>query len=133
MNEPGNLAQVTAVLANFAATAPDEADVAKAIVQVVDMPFRKLPFRVHIDPAQNGAEIANGVGDRVRAEMSVELFADFSRCEWSSIAPGWSANRKFEQSLPLSQSYSLQTASLLYTDISIGLNTLTFLSSANRV
>jgi hypothetical protein len=29
------------------------------------------------------------------------------------------------------QSYSLQTASLLYTDISIGLNALTFLSSAN--
>jgi hypothetical protein len=75
MSEPGNLAQVTVVLANFAATAPadaDEADVAKSIVQVIDMPFRKLPFRVHIDPAQDGAEIVNGVADRVRAEMSVE-------------------------------------------------------------
>jgi hypothetical protein len=27
------------------------------------------PFRVHIDPAQDGAEIVNGVADRVRAEM----------------------------------------------------------------
>jgi hypothetical protein len=36
---------------------------------VVDMPFGKRPFRVHIDPAQDGAEIVNGVADRVRAEM----------------------------------------------------------------
>jgi hypothetical protein len=56
----------------FVATAPADADVAnvaKAIVQVVDMPFGKRPFRVHIDPAQDGAEIVNGVADRVRAEM----------------------------------------------------------------
>jgi hypothetical protein len=33
------------------------ADVAKAILKVVDMPFGKRPFRVHIDPAQDGAEI----------------------------------------------------------------------------
>jgi hypothetical protein len=43
--------------------------VAKAIVKVVDMPFGKRPFRVHIDPAQDGAEIVNGVADRVRTEM----------------------------------------------------------------
>jgi hypothetical protein len=36
---------------------------------VVDSPFGKRPFRVHIDPAQDGAEIVNGVADRVRAEM----------------------------------------------------------------
>ena len=56
----------------FAATAPADADVndvAKAIVRVVDMPFGKRPFRVHIDPAQDGAEIVNGVADRVRTEM----------------------------------------------------------------
>jgi len=48
----------------FAATAPadaDVADVAKAIVNVVGMPFGKRPFRVHIDPAQDGAEIVNAV------------------------------------------------------------------------
>src|SRR6202453_1399503 len=60
------------LMKGFAATAPadaDVADVAKAIVNVVDMPFGKRPFRVHIDPAQDGAEIVNGVADRVRAEM----------------------------------------------------------------
>jgi NAD(P)-dependent dehydrogenase (short-subunit alcohol dehydrogenase family) len=60
------------IMEGFAATAPADADVngvAKAIVRVVDMPFGKRPFRVHIDPAQDGAEIVNGVADRVRTEM----------------------------------------------------------------
>jgi NAD(P)-dependent dehydrogenase (short-subunit alcohol dehydrogenase family) len=56
----------------FAAIVPDDADVgavAEAIVKVVDAPFGKRPFRVHIDPAQDGAEVAFGVIDRVRTEM----------------------------------------------------------------
>ena len=60
------------IMKGFAATAPtdaDVADVARAIVEVVGTPFGKRPFRVHIDPAQDGAEIVNGVADRVRAEM----------------------------------------------------------------
>jgi len=47
----------------------DVADVAKAIVEVVDTPYGRRPFRVHIDPSQDGAEIVNGVADRVRSEM----------------------------------------------------------------
>lgn len=47
----------------------DVAEVARAIVNVIDTPFGKRPFRVHIDPSQDGAEIVNGVADRVRAEM----------------------------------------------------------------
>lgn len=47
----------------------DAAQVAKAIVEVVDAPFGKRPFRVHIDPSQDGAEIVNGMADRVRAEL----------------------------------------------------------------
>src|SRR5712664_2326580 len=56
----------------FAAIVPPDADagsVAEAIVKVVDAPFGKRPFRVHVDPSQDGAEIVNGVADRVRAEM----------------------------------------------------------------
>ena len=51
---------------------PADADVgavAEAIVKAVDTPFGKRPFRVHIDPSQDGCEIVNGVADRVRAEM----------------------------------------------------------------
>jgi hypothetical protein len=43
--------------------------VADAIVKVVDAPFGKRPFRVHIDPTQDGAEVVNMVSDRVRAEL----------------------------------------------------------------
>jgi NAD(P)-dependent dehydrogenase (short-subunit alcohol dehydrogenase family) len=56
----------------FAAIVPPDADaslVADAIVKVVDQPFGKRPFRVHIDPTQDGAEVAFAVMDRVRAEM----------------------------------------------------------------
>jgi hypothetical protein len=52
-----------------AAADADVSEVAKAIVKVVDMPFGTRPFRVHIDPAHDGAEIVNGVADRVRAEL----------------------------------------------------------------
>jgi NAD(P)-dependent dehydrogenase (short-subunit alcohol dehydrogenase family) len=60
------------VLKGFAAIVPADADVsavAEAIVKVVDAPFGKRPFRVHIDPTHDGAEVVNGVLDRVRAEM----------------------------------------------------------------
>jgi NAD(P)-dependent dehydrogenase (short-subunit alcohol dehydrogenase family) len=59
-------------LKGLAALEPADADaksVADAIVKVVDMPFGKRPFRTHIDPSEDGAEIVNGVADRVRAEM----------------------------------------------------------------
>jgi NAD(P)-dependent dehydrogenase (short-subunit alcohol dehydrogenase family) len=60
------------IMDGFAATAVpdvDVLDVAKAIVEVVDMPFGTRPFRVHIDPADDGAEVVNGVADRVRKEL----------------------------------------------------------------
>jgi NAD(P)-dependent dehydrogenase (short-subunit alcohol dehydrogenase family) len=56
----------------FASIVPADADVsavAEAIVKVVDAPFGKRPFRVHIDPTQDGAEVVNAVSDRVRAEL----------------------------------------------------------------
>lgn len=56
----------------FAEIVPPDADagaVANAIVTVVDTPFGKRPFRVHIDPTQDGADVGFTVLDRVRAEM----------------------------------------------------------------
>jgi NAD(P)-dependent dehydrogenase (short-subunit alcohol dehydrogenase family) len=56
----------------LAAIAPPDADagaVAEAIVKVVDTPFGRRPFRVHVDPTQDGAEVVNAVLDRVRAEL----------------------------------------------------------------
>jgi hypothetical protein len=36
---------------------------------VVDMPFGKRPFRIHYDPAEDGANVGFTVLDRLRAEM----------------------------------------------------------------
>lgn len=47
----------------------DPAEVARQIIHVVEAPFGKRPFRVHVDPSQDGAEIVNGVADRMRREM----------------------------------------------------------------
>src|ERR1700704_2038509 len=60
------------ILKAFAAIVPPNADasaVSDAIVKVVETPFAKRPFRVHIDPTQDGADVAFAVMDRVRAEM----------------------------------------------------------------
>lgn len=56
----------------FAEIVPADADasaVADALVEIVDAPFGKRPFRVHIDPTEDGANVGFGVVDRVRAEM----------------------------------------------------------------
>ncbi|MBV6754061.1 SDR family oxidoreductase [Pseudomonas chlororaphis] len=59
-------------LQGLAALEPADADVgevARAIVEIVDMPHGSRPFRCHIDPSQDGAEVVNAMADRVRAEM----------------------------------------------------------------
>jgi hypothetical protein len=43
--------------------------VADAIVDVVDTPYGKRPFRVHVDPADDGSQEVSVVADRVRAEF----------------------------------------------------------------
>lgn len=47
----------------------DVGDVAEAIARVVDLPHGERPFRVHVDPSEDGCEAVNAVGDRVRREM----------------------------------------------------------------
>src|SRR5580704_12341570 len=60
------------VMKGFTSIVPLDADAAavgEAIVKIVDAPFGKRPFRVHVDPTQDGAEVVNMVSDRVRAEL----------------------------------------------------------------
>ena len=65
----GLLDQVGARLAELAPPDADPAEVARTIVRVVDAPAGARPFRVHVDPADDGAEVVNAVGDRVRTEF----------------------------------------------------------------
>jgi NAD(P)-dependent dehydrogenase (short-subunit alcohol dehydrogenase family) len=74
----------------LAGTVPPDADVAavaEAIVRVVDMPFGKRPFRIHVDPAQDGAEVVNTVADRIRAEFLRRIgFGDLLSPRVASLA-----------------------------------------------
>ncbi len=65
----GLLDQVGARLAELSPPDADPAEVARATVRVVDAPAGRRPFRVHVDPADDGAEVVNAVGDRVRTEF----------------------------------------------------------------
>jgi len=60
------------IMKAFSAIVPPDADAAAvgdAIAKIVDMPFGKRPFRVHVDPTQDGAEVAFTVIDRMRTDM----------------------------------------------------------------
>lgn len=61
-----------AVLSGLAGLEPadaDPADVARAVVDLVAMAHGSRPFRIHIDPSDDGAETVNHVADRVRAQL----------------------------------------------------------------
>lgn len=62
----GLMDQVSQKLAELAPEDADPAEVAHQIVQVVDTPGGSRPFRVYIDPADDGAEEVFRVGDRIR-------------------------------------------------------------------
>lgn len=70
---PQLMAQVGQRLAEQAPADADPADVAKTIVEVVDMPHGKRPFRVHIDPADDGAAVVDAIADRIRAEFLARI------------------------------------------------------------
>ncbi|QQP99301.1 SDR family NAD(P)-dependent oxidoreductase [Lysobacter enzymogenes] len=60
------------ILEKLAAGVPDDADpasVAEAMVAILERPRGRRPFRVHVDPADDGAETVSAVADRIRAEF----------------------------------------------------------------
>ena len=60
------------ILTGLAGCEPPDADVAsvaQAIVDVVGRPHGQRPFRVHVDPSDDGCEVVNAVADRIRAEF----------------------------------------------------------------
>jgi NAD(P)-dependent dehydrogenase (short-subunit alcohol dehydrogenase family) len=65
----GLVDQVAKKLAELAPPDADPGEVARSIARVVDTPKGQRPFRVHIDPADDGAETVNRVGDLVRREF----------------------------------------------------------------
>ncbi|MEV4812165.1 SDR family oxidoreductase [Micromonospora avicenniae] len=70
---PGLVEQVGQRLAEIEPPDANVESVAEAIVEVVDTPAGKRPFRRHIDPSNDGAEVVNAVADRVRAELLTRI------------------------------------------------------------
>ncbi|GAB3230618.1 SDR family oxidoreductase [Kineococcus gypseus] len=65
----GLLEQVGAKLAELSPPDADPAEVARRVAAVVATAKGERPFRVHVDPADDGAERVNDLGDRVRAQF----------------------------------------------------------------
>jgi len=65
----GLMDQVSQKLRELEPEWADVAEVARAIVTVVGTEKGKRPFRVHIDPSDDGAAVVNAVADRVRTEF----------------------------------------------------------------
>jgi hypothetical protein len=62
----GLMDDVSRKLAELAPEDADAGEVARQIARVVDTPKGKRPFRVYVDPSDDGAEDVFRVGDRVR-------------------------------------------------------------------
>jgi NAD(P)-dependent dehydrogenase (short-subunit alcohol dehydrogenase family) len=70
---PQLMAQVGQRLAEQAPADASAVDVATAIVDVVDTQHGTRPFRVHIDPADDGAAVVDAVADRIRVEFLTRI------------------------------------------------------------
>jgi hypothetical protein len=60
----------------LAALAPADADaslVSAEIARIVDLPVGRRPFRVTIDPANDGSQEVSDVADRVRREFLTRI------------------------------------------------------------
>jgi NAD(P)-dependent dehydrogenase (short-subunit alcohol dehydrogenase family) len=66
---PDLMTQVGAKLADLAPDDADPTEVARQIVRVIELPKGARPFRVYIDPANDGGQEVGELGDRVRREF----------------------------------------------------------------
>jgi len=69
----GLMDQVSTRLAEISPPDADPTEVARRIVAVVGAPRGRRPFRVHIDPTDDGAERVNALGDQVRSTFYEQI------------------------------------------------------------
>ena len=70
---PDLMKQVSEKLAELSPPDADPVEVARQIVRVVDLPKGERPFRVHIDPAQDGAQAIDEAGDENRRNFYARI------------------------------------------------------------
>lgn len=66
---PGLMKQVAGKLAALAPAGADASLVSDEIARIVALPVGERPYRVHIDPADDGSEAVSEVADRIRREF----------------------------------------------------------------
>lgn len=76
------IADAFALYVDIEPTDTDVAAVADAMVKVIEMPLGKRPFRIYIDPAQNGYEVVNAVAHRIRAKFLLPIGPDDLLSRW---------------------------------------------------
>jgi NAD(P)-dependent dehydrogenase (short-subunit alcohol dehydrogenase family) len=69
----GLMEQVAQKLAAIAPAGADVQLVADEITRIVDVPDGRRPYRVHIDPADDGSKVVSDVADHVRREFLVRV------------------------------------------------------------
>lgn len=69
----GMMDQVSQRLADLAPADANVSMVADAVVEVVDAAHGSRPFRVHVDPANDGSEEVSSVADRIRVEFLTRI------------------------------------------------------------
>ena len=69
----GLMDQVSQRLHELAPADQDPGEVARQIASIVDAPKGQRPFRVHIDPAHDGAEEVFDLGDRIRRDFYARI------------------------------------------------------------
>lgn len=70
---PGLLQQVSQKLAALAPEGAEASLVSDEIARIVALPEGKRPYRVHIDPANDGSEEVSKVADRIRREFLTRI------------------------------------------------------------
>lgn len=72
----GLMDHVSERLAALAPADADPSEVARQVARVIDLPRGQRPFRVHVDPAHDGAEEVFDLGDRIREEFYQRIGLD---------------------------------------------------------
>ncbi|MCL3819981.1 SDR family oxidoreductase [Aeromicrobium wangtongii] len=72
----GLMDQVGAKLAELAPADADASMVSREIARIVSLPAGERPFRVHIDPADDGSEEVSAVADRIRRDFLARIGLD---------------------------------------------------------
>ncbi|CAM5702243.1 SDR family NAD(P)-dependent oxidoreductase [Streptomyces antimycoticus] len=70
---PGLLQQVSQKLATLAPESAEASLVSDEIARIVSLPDGERPYRVHIDPANDGSEEVSTVADRIRREFLTRI------------------------------------------------------------